>query len=132
MVLCIIFALFAGVITAGGYFAVFSTLSIVPRFAQLSHTAKKVRLYESFMIAGAIIGNILFVFRVKIELGTVIMCLAVLGMGVFIGSFLISLAEMVKGFPVFARRSRIKRGFGVILLILAIGKLAGSLFYFNM
>lgn len=128
--LCGIFGICAGLVTAGGYFAIISTLNVIPRYAQFTHTARKIRLYELALIIGTILGNIMLFVKIKLDIPVGPAAAATAFMGIFVGCFLVSLAEMVKGFPVFSRRARIKKGFGYIILGFAIGKLLGNFFYF--
>ncbi len=128
--LMLIFGLGAGAVTAGGYFAVVTSVGVVTRFAQYTGTAYKIRFYESAIMAGAIIGNVLFVFMPDITIWGVIIVVAGLFSGMFVGCFLMSLAETVKGLPIFVRRARLTEGMRIIIIALAVGKSLGSLFYF--
>ncbi len=42
----------------------------------------------------------------------------------------IALAEVLDGIPIFARRVRLKMGVSIAVLAVAVGKIAGSLYYF--
>ena len=50
--------------------------------------------------------------------------------GMYIGLFLVSLAEMVNSFPIFLRKVRIGKGLGVIILSIGLGKAVGHLVYY--
>ena len=50
--------------------------------------------------------------------------------GIFIGCFLVSLAETVKSIPIFVRRARLTTGLCIVIIFFALGKGIGSLFYF--
>ncbi len=130
IVLMILFGLGAGAVTAGGYFAVVTSVGVVTRFAQYTRTAYKIRFYESAIMTGAILGNVLFVFMPDISVWGVFIVLVGLFSGMFIGCFLMSLAETVKGIPIFVRRARLTEGICIIVIALAVGKSLGSLFYF--
>jgi len=41
-----------------------------------------------------------------------------------------AIAEMLDTIPIFARRIALRHGLGIIVSAMAVGKLAGSLFYF--
>ena len=125
-----LFGLGAGAITAGGYFAVVTTVGVVTRFAQYTNTAKRIRLYESLIMAGAISGNILFVFGPRLRIWGGAMAAFGLFAGIFTGCFLMSLAETVKGVPIFIRRARLTMGLRFLIIVLALGKSVGSFFYF--
>ena len=128
--LLILFAFGGGVATAGGYFAIIATVGVSTRFAQYTHTAGKIRLYELMVICGAALGNIAFVFMPPLAFPAWIMVPAVLFMGVFTGCFLVSLAEALKGIPIFVRRARLTTGLCLIIVFFALGKGLGGLFYF--
>ena len=128
--LLVLFGLGAGTATAGGYFAIIATTGVITRFAQYTHTADKIRFYELMIICGASAGNILFVFMPPIALPAWIIVSAALFMGVFIGCFLVSLAEALKGIPIFVRRVRLTEGLRLIIIFFALGKGLGGLFYF--
>lgn len=50
--------------------------------------------------------------------------------GAFVGCLSLAIEEMLGGIPIFARRVHLRKGLGVVILVVAIGKLCGSLFYF--
>ena len=81
-------------------------------------------------MAGAILGNVLFVFMPNVSIWGGLIATAGLFSGMFIGCFLMSLAEAVKGIPIFVRRARLTEGIRIIIIVFAIGKSLGSLFYF--
>ena len=58
-----IFAFFGfGLLSSGGVFTVFVTVGLVPRFADKTHTARKIVLYENSIVAGAILGCLFSVY----------------------------------------------------------------------
>lgn len=128
--LLILFAFGGGAATAGGYFAIIATVGVITRFAQYSHTAGKIRFYELMIICGAALGNAAFVFMPPIAIPVWLIVPAVLFMGVFTGCFLVSLAEALKGIPIFVRRVKLTLGLSCIIVFFALGKGIGGLFYF--
>lgn len=128
--LLVIFGFGGGISTAGGYFALIATVGVVTRFAQYTHTADKIRFYELMIICGAAIGNAVFVFMPSLAIPGWLMVPAVLCMGVFTGCFLVSIAEVLKGIPIFVRRIRLSQGLAYVIIFFAIGKGLGGLFYF--
>ena len=50
--------------------------------------------------------------------------------GIFIGTFLICLAETVKVLPILAHRVKLKKCLGFVVLFIAIGKMVGHLVYY--
>ena len=96
----------SGVIIAGGAVGLMIGLSILPRYAGITHTADSILLYEDMILYG--------VFS-----------------GIFLGSWILALAEVADVFPVFSRRIRLTEGFPAIIIAIAAGKCTGTLlFYF--
>ena len=50
--------------------------------------------------------------------------------GIFVGSLAMAIAEMLDSIPIFARRIGFRHGLGIAVIAMALGKMAGSLFYF--
>ena len=135
-----------GLLSSGGVFTVFVTVGLVPRFADKTHTAKKIVLYENSIVAGAIAGCLCSVYPYFVTefvgraallgipdwevWGSLI--LSVFGgfAGMFVGCFAIAIAEMLNTIPIFTRRIRLGKGAGIVLLFLALGKTIGALIYF--
>lgn len=120
----------AGAVTAAGYFAILAVVGVITRFANFSGTASHIKLYEKMLCAGGVFGNLIWIFGSPIKLFSGIGILYGVLTGVFVGCFLVSLAEMVKGLPVFMRKAGLKKGLSAIIISLALGKSLGSMFYF--
>ncbi len=120
----------AGCITASGLFAVINSIQIVNRIADVTHTVNCILYYEDVIISGAIAGNLLWILDIHIPLGITGVIIYGFFSGMYIGLFLVSLAEMVNSLPVFLRRIRIAKGLGIIVLAIGIGKAAGQLIYY--
>ena len=125
-----LFGVSAGGTIACGYFALISSVGTINRLVHYTHTGSRVRLYEDVIILGVILGNLLWLFEPILNLPLVLWTVFALMSGVFTGCFLVSLAEAVKGLPIFARRARLKNGIKWIIIALALGKGIGSLLYF--
>lgn len=142
-----VFAYFGfGLLSSGGVFTVFVTVGLVPRFADKTHTAAKIVLYENCIVAGAVLGCIFSVYGEfftekfgKAALSVIPnwglwgnLILAVFGIfaGMFVGCFAIAIAEMLDTIPIFTRRISLGKGVGIVMLCLALGKTVGSLIYF--
>ena len=126
----LLFGLAAGLITATGLFALISSVGLINRFADVSNTCNKLMLYEEMIILGAVLGNIVYIFDAEIYLGMAGCLIYGLIAGIFIGCFLICLAETMKSLPIFIRRVRISDGLGFIILAVAAGKAFGHLLYY--
>lgn len=119
-----------GFIVAGGVIALLVGLNIITRYAGLTHTGKHVKLYESAILLGGIFGNLLTVYHMKMPLGYVGLVVMGLCSGIYVGSWILALAEIVNIFPVFSRRIGLVKGMSIIVVCVALGKAAGSLFHF--
>ena len=143
-----ILGLFCGLMVSGGVFTALLALGLVPRFAGKTHTANHILTYESAVVSGCIIGGLLGALRIKDYLDAFLyefsffqsrMWEVLTGglltgggffSGCFVGCVALAIAEMLDSIPIFSRRISFRRGIGVVVLVVAIGKVAGSLIYF--
>lgn len=137
-----------GLVAAGGVFTVFISVGLIPRFEGKTHTGADYKIYENCVCLGAIIGCVISVFHPFFQWGTWIQTEGILDAsqwlpiakgvlilfgffaGIFEGSFAIAIAELLNTIPVFARRVGFRHGVGIAILMIALGKASGSLFYF--
>ncbi len=128
----------SGFLVAGGVVALMIGLGVITRFIGITHTAKRVELYEDAILAGTAAGTILTVFDIKPHavipgiIGVTALVLFGVFMGLFVGGWIMALAEVVNVFPVFCRRFGIVKGMSWLVIALALGKTAGSLMHFYM
>ena len=120
----------AGSLVSAGVFALISTIGLIPRMAGRTHTGSYVRNYEMAVFFGGTLGNIMNIFGVSVPLGVVGLTLFGLFAGIFVGCLATSLAESLDATAIFARRVRLHKGMGVIILSVAIGKLLASILFF--
>lgn len=119
----------AGIMIAGGVVGLLIGLSIVPRYAGITHTADQILLYEDVTLLGAVLGNIFYLYQIPIPLGTPFLILYGLFSGIFLGGWILALAEMADIFPIFARRIRFTEGLPKVIICIALGKAAGALLF---
>ncbi|MGN0398749.1 MAG: stage V sporulation protein AB [Blautia sp.] len=119
-----------GTIVATALAAFVIGLGIIPRYAGITHTGNHLLLYESSLVAGTILGNLVQLYHIRMPFGTPGLALAGLGFGIFLGSWIIALGEVVNVFAIMARRAGLTKGVGLVVLSLAVGKALGSLFQF--
>lgn len=137
-----------GMLAAAGVFTVLSAVGLVPRFAGKTHSAREILLYENMVIAGTVAGGLASVFERYLRLGgwilekapglaglmsvlvSVFLGAAGIFCGMFVGALALAIAEMLDSIPIFTRRVSFRHGLGLAVLSMALGKLAGSLFYF--
>ena len=119
-----------GMTIASGVVAFIISLGIVPRFAGITRSATRVRLYEDCSMVGAVLGNLLFLYREALPLGNA--GLAVYGSfsGIFLGSWVVAPGEVVNIYAILVRRIGLVKGIGLVILSMALGKVAGSLWFF--
>lgn len=60
----------SGFIIAGGLIGLLIGLSIVPRYAGITHTADHIMLYEDITLFGTELGNLFYLFQWNIPAGT--------------------------------------------------------------
>lgn len=123
----------SGIIVASGIAGLFIGLSIIPRYTEITHTSSHLILYENAAFLGSILGNIFYLFKYPLPLGTPCLILFGIFFGIYLGSWILALAEMLSVFPVFARRLHLTDNFSLIILSIAFGKTIGCLllYYFH-
>lgn len=131
-ILMAIIGLACGFAVASGIFAFILSLGIVERMADVTHTAKHLKTYETIIFFGASLGNILSVYNFNINIGKTGVATFGLFSGVFVGIMAIALVEILKSIPIMFRRANIRKGLGVVVLSIALGKAFGSLLQFWM
>lgn len=137
-----------GMMTAGGVFTVLLAVGLIPRFAGKTHTGRKVTLYETMVILGTLAGNVMSVFdpyckeaaplllgigipkEILFFTGKILLGCFGLFAGIFVGSLAMAIAEMLDSIPIFARRIGFRHGLGIAVSAMALGKMAGSFYYF--
>ena len=97
--------------------------SVIPA---LSHAGEWLRQQIRFFSDGAGAG----LQNAVDACGEVFLGIAGLFMGMFVGCLALAIAEMLNSIPIFARRVSYRHGLGIAVLAVALGKLAGSLYYF--
>ena len=128
----------SGFLIAGGVVALMIGLGVITRFIGITHTAKRAELYENAILAGTVTGTVLTVFDTDPHVllpglaGAAVLVLFGVFMGIFVGGWIMALAEVVNVFPVFFRRFGIVKGVSWVVIALALGKTAGSLMHFYM
>lgn len=129
LTMCII-GLCAGGMVAAGTFAFIVMIGIFTRMADRTHTSAYISIYESAVVLGGIIGNILFIYNIRLPLYQTGLVLFGSFSGIFVGSLAIALAEVLKVFPILVSRIKLVEGLPVLVLSIAAGKAIGSLIQF--
>lgn len=130
IIMLAVIGLASGLVTATGLFALISSIGLINRYADVTNTKHNIILYEEMIIMGAGLGNIWDVLELPFSIGVVGLLMYGLFSGIFIGTFLICLAETVKALPIVAHRARLKKGLGFAVFSIALGKFAGHMVYY--
>lgn len=141
----------SGILVSAGVFTVLLAVGLVPRFAGKTHTSRKIFLYEEMVVLGTLVGDFLSVFvdygyvgewvrqamlfgaptlRIWKVISGIIVAAFGLFAGIFVGCLALAIAEMLDSIPILTRRIGYRHGLGIMVLAIALGKLAGSLLYF--
>lgn len=120
----------AGFVIAAGVTGLAIGLAITPRYAGITHTGRHILLYEDAAFLGTVLGSTFFLFRWNIPGGTFFLILFGLFSGMFLGAWILALAEMADIFPIFVRRIQLVQGLPMAILCVALGKITGSLLYY--
>lgn len=129
-ILLAVIGLSFGVAVAGGLFSFIVELGVIADFADRTHTAEHILLYEDSTALGGIVGTILFVFHLPIPYGNWIVPIFGLFGGIFVGGWSMALAEILNVFPIFIRRIKITRYISAFIISMALGRGVGSILYF--
>lgn len=127
-----IVGLSGGLVVAGGVIALMVGLGVITRFAGLSHCAKHVWIFEDAICLGALFGTIMTTYKPDLPLN--VPGLLILGFfsGIFVGGWILALAEIVNIFPILTRRIGLTKGLSIVIIAIALGKTLGSLLHFYM
>ena len=129
-----VIGLAAGGTIAAGVYAFLAIIGVFVRLIGKTGTKRRILLYETVIVLGGILGNLMDLFWIRVPMGDVIGLLFLgtggLCIGVFVGCLALSLAESLKALPTLPRRVRLAVALPYVIFFIAAGKLAGSLLYF--
>jgi stage V sporulation protein AB len=128
-VLLVIFIGLAGGLSVGaGYVAFLTVLGIIPRLTQLSKTMKLVQSYEWAAVLGAVVGTVAVLQEPHLHLPAFILIGLGIAGGIFVGMMAAALTEVLNVWPILAKRIGVEDKIVILMMALALGKIAGSLF----
>ncbi len=119
-----------GVAVAAGLFSFIVELGVVADFADRTHTGEHILLYEDCVALGGILGNLVYVFQIRIPLGNLLFAVYGIFAGIFTGCWAMALAEILNVYPVFMRRLKIVRYMTAFVISMALGKGLGAGLFF--
>lgn len=120
-----------GGVIAAGVFSFITMIGIFPRLASRTNTSAYIYYYESAIILGGTLGNILTVYNPAVPfLGKIGLFLFGFYAGIYTGCLAMALAENLKVIPVLVRRIKLKQGLPWIIAAAALGKAIGSFYQF--
>lgn len=124
-----------GAVISAAVFALIASTGVITRMAGKTHTAKYVRTYETAVVIGGILWNVIWVFSVRIpfkaEIYQSLQFVMSLAQGIFVGCLAVSLAEALNATAIFARRVKLKVGLSFVILAVAVGKVLASVIQFT-
>ena len=124
-----------GAVISAAVFALIASTGVITRMAGKTHTAKYVRTYETAVVIGGILWNVIWVFSVRIpfkaEIYQSLQFVMSLAQGIFVGCLAVSLAEALNATAIFARRVKLKVGLSFVILAVAVGKVLESVIQFT-
>lgn len=124
-----------GAVISAAVFALIASTGVITRMAGKTHTAKYVRTYETAVVIGGILWNVIWVFSVRIPLKAEIyqslQFVMSIAQGIFVGCLAVSLAEALNATAIFARRVKLKVGLSFVILAVAVGKVLASVIQFT-
>lgn len=121
----------SGLTVSAGTFAFLIVIGVIPRMIGKCNRAAETMHFENAIILGGILGNIISIFlKLRLPFGPLFLCAYGLSAGIFVGCIAVALAEILNTFPIVFRRTGLKEGLSFMMLSMALGKTAGSLYYF--
>ena len=131
LILCFI-GFCAGIIVAGGVSGLLIGLSIVPRYAGITHTADQIFLYEDLTLLGTVAGTVVTLVSDQNSAGTFFPgCLRSIFRN-FPGRLDPCTGRDRKSLSRLCQTLKLSQGLSPVIISIAAGKALGSLFYYAM
>lgn len=123
----------AAFIVSAGLFALITAVGIMTRLAGKTHTARFIKGYETAVVLGGGLGNIIYLYGFFPVSSVTKGCLLLffgLGAGIYVGCLATALSELLNTTAIFVRRSKLTKGIPVMVICVALGKMLGSFLQF--
>lgn len=128
--LIIVIGLASGSVIAGGVFAFITIIGIIPRIAQRTRTQKYITVYETAITIGGVFGATTIGIDYYLPIGNILVAIYSLAIGIFVGCLAVALAETIDVIPILSRRVGLQEGIAIFLIMIALGKMLGSILYY--
>ena len=124
-----------GIAVSAGTFAFLLVIGVIPRMIKRCNFGERILMVENTVILGVLTGAVFSVVEWKAQLPYPWLAHVILGAygtaaGIFVGCIAVALAEILNTFPILFRRLYINRGLSGVMIAMALGKMAGSFYYF--
>lgn len=124
----VLLGLGGGLAVGGGLVAFITVLGVIPRLAQLSRSEAMIRFYEWAGIIGIQVGTWASFYHFHVSSLKIIASFIGLLAGVFVGMLAAALTEVLNVWPILVKRMGMSSKIIILLMAIALGKIAGSLF----
>ena len=109
-----------GIAVSAGTFAFLLVIGVIPRMIKRCNFGERILMVENTVILGVLTGAVFSVVEWKAQLPYPWL----------VGCIAVALAEILNTFPILFRRLYINRGLSGVMIAMALGKMAGSFYYF--
>ncbi|OOB80109.1 MAG: hypothetical protein BEN19_06655 [Epulopiscium sp. Nuni2H_MBin003] len=127
--LCIIWGLSGGITVSAGISAFITAMGVIPRLLQKYQIETHCLTVTTAAILGTLFGTVACFYDFYIPLPKIGIATFGLFIGIFVGCLAGGLTEVLNVFPAVGRRLSISKGVKLFILMFALGKLVGALYY---
>lgn len=129
-ILLAIIGLGSGAAIAAGVFSLITKIGVITQIAHRTKTGSYVKTYETAVLLGGFIGTLITIFNFSMSMPIILIAIAGLCYGIFLGCVSTALAETLDVTAILTRRLKLHLGIPFIVLSMALGKTIGSLLYY--
>jgi stage V sporulation protein AB len=123
-----IIGLAGGVVVGSGFVAFITVLDIIPRLTVITKTFRFISFYEYAIVLGVLLFTWIDFRELIGYMSDWFLIPLGLFFGIFIGMLAAALTEVINVIPILAKRLNMEKHIIYILMAMAFGKIAGSLF----
>ncbi len=129
LALCSVIGFSGGIIVGGGLIAFLTVLGVISRLMHITSTYDYTFILSWVVLLGAATGCIISIFTYTTHLPQIVSAGFGMVMGIFVGLLASALAEVINVIPISADRMNVTDYVHVLIIVLAFGKIFGSLIY---